>query len=183
MRTLFVFVFLSSVAFGQNKFNVEQTNYFSIGSRLVKDSIKNNITGIITCKFGDIGECLNGIKIGIHKTWHSNGVQASQTSYNNRGLKQGDQKRYDRNGQIQFEARFNAGQPDTIVRWYYDGKIEREENCNINKLGNCYKKQWYPNGQLGREQLFEWVGARTKKISEKCWDEIGNQIDCSNYDD
>ena len=182
--SLFVFVFLSNVAFGQKKYNVYQTNYYrsNITNHLVKDSNGNKITGVITCEFGDIGNCSNGIKTGIHKFWHSNGIMQKQIGYDDRGIIQGEYRRWNTKGQLTYETRYNGGQPDTLVRWYSNGKIQRENSCNLNKLGKCYTKEWYSNGQLGREQYFEYEGARRKKLNEKCWNESGVEIDCLEYD-
>ena len=60
---------------------------------------------------------------------------------------------------------------------YDNGQLEREANYKDGKYDGVYKR-WYDNGQLDLEYNYKDGKKDGDIISEKCWDEEGNEIDC-----
>ena len=73
-----------------------------------------------------------------------------------------------------YETKFVNG--NGVDKGYYEnGQLRYETNYKdgiVDGLG----KGWYENGQLKSE----WSYKDGELISEKCWDEEGNEIDCLN---
>ncbi|WP_431244376.1 toxin-antitoxin system YwqK family antitoxin [Flavobacterium sp. P21] len=54
------------------------------------------------------GEFKNGLRVGLWKTWHQNGVLATTLSYS-KGLKSGKYFRYDKDGNLVENGKFSSG--------------------------------------------------------------------------
>ena len=59
------------------------------------------------------------------------------------------------------------------TRWHSNGKKKREGNYKDGKEDGLWT-QWYENGQKKKEKTYK----DGKLISEKCWDEDGNEKEC-----
>ena len=79
------------------------------------------------------------------------------------------------NGQKGLEATFKNGKQDGLMTgWYENGQKEREGTLKDGEIDGL-STQWYENGQKRGEATFK----DGSLISVKCWDEDGNEIDCS----
>ena len=88
-------------------------------------------------------------KDAIEKTWHQNG-QLEFEEYYKYGKKHGFFKGWWKNGQLDYEGQFKYNQRDGIWKAYYE------------------------NGQL--RQVTDFILQR--KLSETCFTESGDEIDC-----
>ena len=78
------------------------------------------------------------------------------------------------NGQKEEEGTYKKGKKDGLrTHWYDNGqKFWEETYKNGEKDGLC--TFWYENGQKWRERTYK----DGEEISEKCWDEDGNECKC-----
>ncbi len=95
------------------------------------------------------GNLIDGYEDGIWKEYYKNGQLRYEINFKN-GKQHGIYKSYFKNGQIQFFLNFKEGKLDDICRRYYEA------------------------GQLYSETIWE----NKMIISQTCWDEEGNRIDC-----
>ena len=79
------------------------------------------------------------------------------------------------NGQKGAEETYKDGKLDgKWTGWYENGQKEREGTLKDGEIDGL-STQWYENGQKRGEATFK----DGSLISVKCWDEDGNEIDCS----
>ena len=70
---------------------------------------------------------------------------------------------------------YKDGKPTGLhKRWYKKGTIQTEVNLKDGKLDGLCRKWYQWNGQLKEERNYK----DGEVVSQKCWDENGNQIDC-----
>ena len=154
MRLLFVFVFLSSFAFGQQ--TAKQPNCADIvgfQESAIWESIKykyKDYTGIIK-------KCFKNGKI--------------EKFFNvKKGKQNGEARAWHENGQLEVEVNFKEGKPDGLMRaWHEDGQLEVEINFKEGKPDGLMRT-WYKNGQLKKEENYK----DDILISTKRYDEKGN---------
>tara|TARA_B110000196_G_C20499386_1_gene366053 strand:- start:88 stop:492 length:405 start_codon:yes stop_codon:yes gene_type:complete len=78
------------------------------------------------------------------------------------------------NGQLIFENSRKDGRAHGLSRfWYENGQLQYEANYKDGKEDGLLRA-WYENGQL----MVKSNAKSGKKISQECWDEEGNEIDC-----
>ena len=105
---------------------------------------------------------------------------------------------YYKSGEVRFKGKIGDPRIEKLTHYYKSGEVKEIENFRLGiKWGkqiqyypNGNKKSisdyqngtkdrkyyfYYPNGQLKRQLKIEW----DEKVSEKCFDENGNQINCS----
>ena len=149
--TLFVFVFLSSVAFGQtNKAPVQPSCKSLIGLQTCdKQLIPKNYTGIVKCcknsKVKYLINLKNGQKNGIQRQW--DGDQISQSYWIN-GKKNGVSRGWDKSKLSSYETWKNGQKNGESKKW---------------AKGKLFSKSIYKEGSL---------------VNKKCYDSEGNQITC-----
>jgi antitoxin component YwqK of YwqJK toxin-antitoxin module len=79
------------------------------------------------------------------------------------------------NGQKKREGTFKDGKKvGKWTRWYENGQKKREGTYKDGELNGLWTG-WYKNGQKKYEETYK----DRQFISAKCWDEDGNEIDCS----
>ena len=98
------------------------------------------------------GTLKNGEYNGLYTKWHENGQKETEGNYKN-GEKDGKWTLWYENGQKELAVTIKDGKED--------GKATK----------------WYGNGQKYREVTLK----DGKLISEKCWDEDGNEEDCISW--
>ena len=167
MRLLFVFVFLSSVAFGQIVYlgtGTPQPKCSLINGFEFCDDVPNKVffistdkgkqyTGCVKCcekgRVTDLYFLKNGLMDSVDMDWYDNGQLLSQTNYKD-GFENGKQKYWHSNGVL------------WITRNWKSGKINGFQTIRYEN-GMIKNKTFYKNGEL---------------IFKDCFDEDGNKIEC-----
>ena len=101
---------------------------------LIKDKIAyskidgEKLNGIVYNKFDEIGEYINGKKVGLHKEYHKNGKLKIVGNYGN-NKKRGEWKRFYKNGKLKIIGNYNNNNKKGEWKWYYeDGKLMYQAN-------------------------------------------------------
>ena len=111
-------------------------------------------------------------KDGLYRSWNENGQLTSE-----KNDKDGKMVAmvYFENGQLSYITNAKYGKLDGLIRyWYENGQMFSESNYKDGEHVGL-SRTWHENGQLAGE----WNFNDGVIISEKCWDEDGNQILCS----
>lgn len=168
MKTILLFfpVFLSLSLFGQNRYNMELTNFFDVieedgfKALLTLNSSKKPVSGIVYWEsqkgfMTQEGPLLmemsfqDGVVHGISKSWHENGKLMSIDKHK-QGKAQGKSSNWYDNGQLWWITNYKNDQKQGYSKaWHKTG-------------GRMHKKK-YKNGIL---------------IKQICWDENGLEIKC-----
>lgn len=142
---------------------------------------------------------LNGEKV----EWNENGTLNSIGNYKD-DKRDGYELSYYINGFPMYYRHFTNGIIyGKFIGWYGYAENKKDSECTYNngKIHGLYKS-WHDNGQLGYESTYvygiqegpcqawhengkpKYMGHHVQDllILEKCWDENGVEIDCSNYD-
>ncbi len=138
---------------------------------------------------------------GIRKTYHDSGQLKSEGEYF-LGQKTGLHKEWDKNGVLELEGFYSAGKANGLMKWYHGPEhlaaqgnmIDDVRNgkwmiCDIDKDGYCIDA-FFVNGKRegvwkiydpkNKEKIMiEEVYKNDKRISQKCWDLMGKEIECS----
>ena len=135
--------------------------------------IKSELRKLISELDGDLkntsyeGSPYNGIGYDLHK----NGELFIEGKYKN-GKQEGEWKTYYDNGQLDIIGQYKNGKMNGKFKFYNkDGVLSRETDYIAGKEDGL-SIQWYHSGVKYCEQKW-WLG---KMISEKYWDENGNEI-------
>ena len=169
------------------------------------DQTKSSITTEIseTSKNGDgiiVNQYKNGKKDGLWRGFHKNGQMKSEGSYT-AGLKEGLHKEWEDSGILLLEGFYAKGKANGLMKWFHEkGHLAGEGNmiddvregpwkiCDIEENGFCIDA-YFKNGKrdgiwkiyhehakdkLWKEQTFK----DDKMVSENCWDENGQSIEC-----
>jgi len=117
-----------------------------------KEKFKNYSGLIKCCKNGKVEMILtikDGKLDGLKRTWYEN-------------------------GQLGSERNYKDGKPNDLIRiWYENGQLEAESNYKDSKEDGL-TRYWHENGQL----IYEGNYKNGVLISEKCFNEDGNEIEC-----
>ena len=90
-------------------------------------------------------------------------------------LYSGDVFKNNLGGKTEYEGSYKNGKQDgKWTYWWENGQKGAEETYKDGKEEGLWT-QWYENGQKRGEATFK----DGSLISVKCWDEDGNEIDCS----
>jgi len=180
MKYLFVFLIacLSFNSFGQNRYHKDSTT--TIDNTFVLKSTKKAITGLVYTTY-DNGQLKyesswkDGVVDGRCRSFHENGQPRGEQNFKN-GKRHGIERKWYENGQLEYE--WNHKDETLWVgqqRWWYDnGQLWIEKLYDENGKQNGIAKSWYASGQLKYEMKYK----ADTLISQKCWDEDGNVIQC-----
>ena len=180
MRLLFVFLFLlgllscgvnkKSLAKQPNCKDIEGVNDCDADQH--KEKFKNHSGIIKCCKNGKVRGFLtikDGKQDGLRRSWHENGQLMREGNF-----KDGLQRWWYENGQMKSEYNYIDDKVEGLRRdWYENGQLEYEDYYKNGKQDGL-QRFWYENGQLEYEMNYK-DGTR---LSKKCWDEEGNEIEC-----
>jgi len=90
------------------------------------------------------------------------------------GKKNGLSRMWHENGQLFRKVNYKAGKKEGVGRnWYDNGQLKGEYNYKEGKRDGL-ARNWHYNGQLDFERNY----INNERISEKCFDEDGNKIEC-----
>jgi antitoxin component YwqK of YwqJK toxin-antitoxin module len=78
------------------------------------------------------------------------------------------------NGQKESEETFKDGKRDGLGTWWYENGQKKSEGKFEDDKKDGLWKSYYDNGQL----KYEWNYKEGELISQKCWDEDGNEKEC-----
>ena len=105
--------------------------------------------------------------------YYENGQKERERTYKD-GEKDGLSTAWYDNGQKSGEGTYKDGKPDgSFTYWHENGQKSEERTYKDGELDGK-ATGWYENGQKSGEITYK-NGA---VISEKCWDEDGNEIGC-----
>lgn len=112
-------------------------------------------------------------KDAIEKTWHQNGQLEFEGSYSY-GKKHGTHRWWYENGQLEFEEYYNYGKKHGVFKgWWQNGQLDYEGHFQYNQRDGIWKA-YYENGQIRQKTDF----ILQRKLSETCFTESGDEIDC-----
>lgn len=156
MKYLFVLLVLclTSSVIGQNRYHVDETNESELPEIVVLKATNKPVTGEVYYERenGQLkweNNYKDGKRDGLYRSWHEN-------------------------GQLRWEVNSKDGKGDGIYRsWRENGQLYFEGNYKDGKKDGLYR-EWYENGQLKGERNYK----EGNLLSEKCWDEEANEIDC-----
>ena len=95
------------------------------------------------------------------------------------GKREGKWTEWYKNGLKEKEVTYKDGKIDGLLTsWYEDGQKRLEATYKDGKLNGKWIS-WYENGQKKQEATYKYW----ELISEKCWDEDGNEIDCDELEE
>mgnify|MGYP006099329117 CR=1 FL=1 len=179
MKYLFGFLLLGLMtSCSQNRYLIDQTNLDDYPKILLLKSTSKAVTGVVYDEYenGQLeyeGGFKDGKKDGIQREWFENGQLKVELNWKE-DTRDGLQRTWYENGRLVIEANYKEGAPRGLVRtWYGNGQLEYEANHKAYGFDGILRR-WYENGQLKLEQHYN----EGKRISEKCWDLDGNEIEC-----
>ena len=206
MKKYYLYVFIISLTsnlLAQNKYHSNETTIGNGDSIVYTKNDMKPLTGIIYNESGEKGmwkreiPFINGKREGLVTGWYSNGQLWYENNYKN-NKPHGISKSWYENGRLNEIVNYSFGIQDGIDKWWSEsGQLTHEWNFkNGKKEGRNI--QWYDNGQLWNESFYingqrsgscksfhengklEWEAKFLKGVilSEKCWDENGNNIKC-----
>jgi len=109
----------------------------------------------------------------MEKRWHDNGQLEFEGSYKY-GKKHGLHKWWYSNGQLEFEEYYVHGKKHGLFKgWWENGQLDYEGLFQYNQRDSIWKA-YHDNGQLRQETDF----LLQRKLSEKCFEENGDLVDC-----
>lgn len=119
----------------------------------------------------------NGELEGLCKSYHENGQLSAEAHYKN-GKLEGRRKGYHENGELHYESEWvDDVQNGEIISFdKYGNKVKQSFLINGNYDG--IQKEWFPNGKIKAERIYK----KDLIVSQKCWDESGNEINIGWFD-
>jgi len=113
----------------------------------------------------------DGKRDGKWADWRENGQKEEEGTHKD-GKRYGKWTFWYKNGQKSQEETYEDGEEIERLMWYENGQKKSEETKKNGKPDGKWTN-WYENGQKKSE--ITWKG---EIISEKCWNENGNEEDC-----
>jgi len=123
----------------------------------------------------------NSIRVGLWTEWSENGQKEQEGTYKN-GRKDGVWTYLDNDGSKYVgKVEREDDEDGTFLGWYFGDAERKVESYVTYKDGkeDGLKTYWHENGQKYSEGIYK-VG---NVISEKCWDEVGNEMECWDEDE
>ena len=102
------------------RISYEYTTYTLYDSVVYFKRDMSPITGLIYGDRGDVGECVNGKREGIHRYWYENDQLKFERNYKN-GKKNGLCRQWYENGRLEFERVYEDGQLISEKEFDYNG--------------------------------------------------------------
>lgn len=139
-------------------------------------------------------------KEGLWQDFHQNGQLKSEGNYIE-GLKEGLHKEWGNNGILLLEGFYSKDKANGLMKWYHEkGHLAGEGNmiddirigswkiCDIQENGFCIDANfkngkrdgvWKIYHEHAKDKLWKEETYKDDKfVSEKCWDENSNPIEC-----
>ena len=166
-----------------NSENITANSIDELKKKIVESTVNNNLKKrkLISDLTSEEHKSLNNksyegvLYNGIGYDLHKNGELSIEGEYKD-GQQVGEWKTYYDNCQLDILGKYKDGKMNGKFKFYYkDGVLSRETNYKDGKEDGL-NIQWYHNG----EKEFEQNWKKGKLISQKRWDEDGNEIECEN---
>ena len=185
-------LFITSIVFPQTKVN--KNNLVQYGDKWFKENDDKPFTGIVFDMSKETGnkilesKYVKGLPHGNHIEWYNNGKKKVEGKYKS-GMMNGYWEFYFDNGNIKVEGSYSNGNGEKIdnetgiprngmdgkwIFYYQNGKKNSEGTYKDGKEDGLWAI-WYESGQKKMEAILK----DGELISDKCWDEDGNKIDCN----
>lgn len=172
-----------------------ENNPISVTDIALVDEVSEHIDSTI------INEYKDGKKCGLWKTYHQNGQLKTEGNYKD-GLKHGLHKEWQSNGILLLEGMYVNGLDNGLMKWFHEkGHLAAQGSmingirngpwviCDVEENGFCIDA-YFNNGKrvgiwriyhdIAQEYLWkEQTWEDDKIVSEKCWDEKGQVIVCT----
>ncbi len=203
MVTIFLFTLLAGIACnGQGKLPIKPPEKPVPHDKLKTTTEKTDsiVEPNHSTSAEKINQYKNGQKEGWWKTFYKNGQLKSEGRYT-LGLKEGLHKEWQDNGILLLEGFYEKGKSNGLMKWFHErGHLAGEGNmkdgirygkwtiCDVEENGFCIeaffkegKREgvWKIMHEQARDKIWkEETYKDDKLISEKCWDEKGNAIEC-----
>ena len=171
--------------------------------RLYLDNILDNLPYLFYDSWENYGQkrkvvdYLDGTKDGLSTEWYENGQKKSEGKFED-DKKDDLWKDYYENGQLQEEGHYKEGKLEGLWRRYFDNGILSIKGNYKDDKQEGFWKSYYDNGQLYLDRIYkdgkleglwksyydngqlkyEWNYKEGELISQKCWDEEGNEKEC-----
>ena len=147
--------------------------------RLYLDNILDNLPYLFYDSWENYGQkrkvvdYLDGTKDGLSTEWYENG-QLQEEGHYKEGKLEGLWRRYFDNGILSIKGNYKDDKQEGFWKSYYDnGQLYLDRIYKDGKLEGLWKS-YYDNGQL----KYDWNYKEGELISQKCWDEDGNEKEC-----
>ncbi len=112
---LLLFVLLSSITIGQNRYHIYETNVYQNLDTIVLNATNERVTGV------------------VYET-HENGQLETEACFID-GQQDGPTKIWYANGQLRGEGSFKSGKQDGLTKiWYENGQLKTEKVFKEGKL-------------------------------------------------
>ena len=122
------------------------------------------------------GSYKDGIKDGLYTGWYESGQKEFEGTYKN-GEKDGKWTKWYEDGRKEHEKTYKDGDKTGVWTWWFlNGQKISEQTYKDGLLDGLYT-WWHKNGQKKWETTFK----DGQLIFVKCWDEDGNECECSEY--
>jgi len=179
-----------------------QSNVTSNARDTLKDTVKIAEPNLLlnTENSANLNQYKAGKKEGKWKTSYPTGQLKTEGNYKN-GLKEGLHKEWAADGILLLEGFYEKGKANGLMKWYHEkGHLAGEGKmkdgirfgtwiiCDVEENGFCIEAHfkagkrdgiWKINHENARDKLWkEQTWKDDKVVSEKCWDEKGNVIEC-----
>ena len=116
---------------------------------------------------------LDNLPYLFYDSWENYGQKRKVVDYLD-GTKDGLSTEWYENGQLQEEGHYKEGKYEGLWRRYFDNGILSIKGNYKDDKQEGFWKSYYDNGQL----KYEWNYKEGELISQKCWDEEGNEKEC-----
>ena len=170
---LFLFVGCSTV---QKEYDIN--NLYETDGLYIEKFSEDNVTGIIYRMYGKkkvtIGQMKDGIKEGEWIDWYENGQKSFEKTYKY-GKIDGLTIGWYQNGQKKEEGSFKDGKKDGLDTFWFENGQKKWSGYYTDGKKDGLWISWYKNGQKDSEGYFK----DGKEIDKMCWDEDGNECECS----
>lgn len=118
-------------------------------------------------------------KNGVEKSYYDNGQLEYEKNWKD-GKKDGHWKSYYENGQLVVEEGYINDKLDWKKHYYDEGQLLSDEDWEDGTLKLF--KFYYQNGQLRCKRKYKSGSGRDGEIlTEKCWDLYGNEMSCEGF--
>ena len=197
LLTIGIFTLLSCIGCKGQLSQEKNTQTKENATSAVEDTLKHTTEVVDTVKFNQYKD---DKKDGLWKKFHKNGQLKEEGNYK-AGLKEGLHREWGEGGIRILEGIYTKGKANGLMKWYHErGHLAGEGNmqddirvgkwkiCDVEENGFCieaYFKNgkrdgiWKINHEHARDKLWKeqtWKDDRI--VSEKCWDEKGEEIEC-----
>ena len=185
---------------------IDANGYNYHGSPIKPNINSSGVFMFVDDSFSESASYTNGQKNGSYIKWNNNGQKMEEGRYHfpkfifegydttlTKSYRSGKWRHFHKNGILEKEGSYSltasyylndSGKPYNIHpseykndwwTYYHDDDVKSAEGKYIFGVKDSLWTYWYTNGQKNEEGTYK----DGELISEKCWDEDGNERDCN----